>query len=181
MKIKTLLFTGILVLLLTMPVYGGGWDTSLIKDESTGEQLAIAHSSVTKPTNNIGFPYSDTKAWFAVACNGIDEHIAIGFNIDPDLRRVGTKNGYAIIKAKIKWDNKVKDVLFLHKRGSHILLFHNASEAEYLLLTLYIARSNSALLELDWHGEGKVYFDFSLKGSSAALEKICKECFNFQK
>ena len=38
----------------------------------------------------------------------------------------------------------------------------------------------NALLELSWHGQSQVYFDFPLTGSTAAIAKIRSICRNFK-
>lgn len=170
MKRKTLLFSMVIVLLLTMPTYGG-WDTSLSKDEMTGERSAYASSPITGPTERMAFPYSDTKAWLGVGCNFLYEWVYVGFTTAPNLNKTDTKDGYNLIRTRIKWDDKVEYITLTQDWGSKFIHFSDDRS-----IISNIAKSNSVLLELNWHGEGKTYFKFSLSGSSAALKKIRSEC-----
>ena len=172
MKRKTLLFSGMIVWLLTMPAYAG-WDTSLSKDEMTGERSAYASSPITGPTKRMGFPYSDTKAWLGVGCDGTNEWVYVGFNTAPNLNKADTEDGYNLIRTRIKWDDKVENITLTQPWGAKYIHFRDDKS-----IISNIAKSNSVLLELNWHGEGKTYFKFSLSGSSAALKKIRSECVN---
>ena len=69
---KISLFSGVLLLLLTMPAYGG-WDTSISKDEMTGDQSAYTGSPYTTPTKKMGFPYHDVRARLQVGCDSTGE------------------------------------------------------------------------------------------------------------
>jgi len=170
MNKKISLFSGVLVLLLTMPAYGE-WRTSLSKDEMTGKQFSYASSSITGPTKRMEFPYHNTKAWLGVGCDGTSEWAYVGFNNSPNLSDTDTEDGYNLIRTRIKWDDKIENIALTQDWGAKFIHFSNDKS-----IISNIAKSNSVLLELNWHGQGKTYFKFSLSGSSAALEKIRSEC-----
>jgi hypothetical protein len=165
MKKKSLL--SIVLAFILIILAHGIWDVSLSKDEMTGEKSAYASSSATFPTEIMDFPYSDTKAWLGVGSDGNSEWVYVGFNNSPNLNNTDTQDGYNLIRTRIKWDDEVENVTITQDWGSKFLHFRNDK-----LIIKKIAKSNSVLLELDWHGEGKVYFKFSLKGSSSALKKM---------
>lgn len=167
---KLVIVTGILFGILSMPAYAG-WDTSLSKDEMTGEQSAYAISPTVAPTEKMNFPYGDTKAWLGVGCDGKNEWAYIGFNNAPNLNNTDTEDGYNRIRTRIKWDNKVENVTLIQEWGAAFIHFSDDESA-----IANIAKSTSVLLELNWHGNGKTYFRFPLDGSSAALQTIREEC-----
>jgi hypothetical protein len=170
MNRKISLFSGVIVLLLTMPAYGG-WNTSLSKDEMTGKKSAYASSPITAPSKRMEFPYGDTKAWVGVGCDGTTEWAYVGFNTPPNLSNTDTKDGYNLISTRIKWGEKVENITLTQEWSAKFIHFRDDKS-----IISNIAKSNSVLLELNWHGHGNIYFKFSLSGSSAALKKIRNEC-----
>jgi len=169
-KRKSLLLGGALVLLAT-PAYAGSWSTSISKDEMTGKQSAYASSPVTTSTKPMGFPYKGTTAWLGVGCNKKSEWAYVGFSQSPNLNDTETEDGYNLIKTRIKWDDKVEEATLSQDWGAKFIHFWKAKP-----IISNIGSSNAVLFELNWHGEGKIYFKFSLKGSSAALKKIRAAC-----
>lgn len=177
MKTKILLFSGLFILLFTMPAYGE-WSTSLSKDKMTGAISTYATSPGTTPTKVMGFPYRNVKAWLVVTCHekifGETEGAYIAFNVSPNLSNPITRSGYNLIHARIKWDDNLhENVVLTQNWGSKFIGFQDDQSAISL-----IAKSNSMLLELDWYGLGFTYFKFQLNGSSEALKKIRSEWSN---
>jgi RNA polymerase subunit RPABC4/transcription elongation factor Spt4 len=147
------------------------WSTSTSKDEMTGKISAYASSPVKLPTKGMSFPYSDVHAWLGVGCNNENEWAYIGFNSQPNLANTETEDGYNVIKTRIKWNSELENVVLTQAWGAKFIHFRNGSAA-----IEKIVGSNSALLELQWHGEQSTYFDFSLNGSSRALSEIRSKC-----
>lgn len=170
MNIKSSLFSGLFILLLPVCSYAN-WDSSVSEDEMTGKKSAYASSSITAPTERMGFPYGKVKAWLGVGCDANSEWTYIGFTSSPNLSNTDTKDGYSLIKTRIKWDEDVDNITLSQDWGAKFIHFLDDGET-----IKNIEKSNTVLLELKWHGEGKTYFKFSLKGSSAALNNIRSEC-----
>lgn len=147
------------------------WTHSTSKDEMTGKKMAFASSVSTTPTKLMSFPYHDTIAWLGVGCDGKTEWAFVGFNESPNLTDTDTEDGYNVIKTRIKWDGKVENISMTQKWGAKFIHF----EKDRSIISK-ISKSKSVLLELHWHGEQPSYFDFPLKGSSAALKKIRELC-----
>ena len=143
------------------------WRTSTSKDEMTGNMSAYANSKSVPPTKAMGFPYHDTKAWLGVGCDGKDEWAYVGFNNAPNLTDTETEDGYNVIQTRIKWDGNIENVRLTQKWGASFIHFSNDSA-----VISKIMNSNSVLLELQWHGEPSTYFEFPLRGSSAAIKNI---------
>ena len=121
----------------------------------------------------MAFPYGDTKGWLGVGCDGTSEWVYVGFTNAPNLNDTEIEQGYNLITTRIKWDDKVENISLTQDWGSKFLHFRDDSN-----IIQKITKSNSVLLELNWHGQGKTYFKFSLSKSSAALDKIRNECKN---
>lgn len=161
---------GIILVLVTMPAYGG-WDTSISKDEMTGEISAYARSPITAPTKSMPPPFSDTKGWLGVGCNGEGEWAYVSFSLSPDLSDRDIHNGYNNIKTRIKWDDRVENVTLREEWFSKLIEFYDDKS-----VISNIAKSSTVVLELKWRDEGTIYFKFPLSGSSAALKVIRNAC-----
>lgn len=144
------------------------WSTSVKKDEMTVEVKAFANSSSTESTEPMSFPYTGTEAWLGVGCDSNDEWVYVGFSNAPNLYGTGT------FDTRIKWDDHIEQITLWHDPGDRFLhVFGPDADA----IISNIAQYHVVLLELDgWYGQGKVYFKFSLQGSSAALSKIWAAC-----
>ena len=174
MKRKTSVLSCFFLLLLSMSAYGGyygGWYTSISKDQMTGTKSAYANTQMTGPMEEMGFPYSDTQAWLGMGCDGSNEWVYVGFTTSPNLNNTNTADGYELIRTRVKWDDTVKRTSLIQNWGEDYIVFNNDKEA-----ISNIAKSNTMLLELNWHRLGNTYFKFSLEGSSAALRAIRNEC-----
>jgi hypothetical protein len=53
-------------------------------------------------------------------------------------------------------------------RGSNLLCFIEVSEK----VISKIINSDTMILELDWHSEGRIYFQFPLEGADEAINEI---------
>lgn len=147
------------------------WSTSSSTDEMTGETMHFAHSPTISPTRKMSFPYSDVRAWFGVGCDSENEWVYVGFNSSPNLANDETKDGYNLIRTRIKWDDTLEKVELTQDWGAKFLSFRND---QYIIQQ--VMKSGEALFELQWHGEQAVYFKFSLDGSSSAISEIRSKC-----
>lgn len=147
------------------------WTTSKSKDEMTGAVRIHAHSPAVEATQRMRFPYTGVKAWLGVGCSEGAEWAYIGFSESPNLVDSDTQDGYDSITTRTKWDEELITTTLFQTWGDRFLSFEDDELAIYR-----VARSSNMLLELNWHGEGKTYFKFSLAGSSAALADMRQAC-----
>lgn len=147
------------------------WSTSSSIDEMTGESMHFAHSPTVNPTRVMSFPYSDVRAWFGIGCDSENEWAYVGFNSSPNLANDETRDGYSLIRTRIKWDETLEKVELTQNWGAKFLNFRND---RYVIQQ--VMKSKEALFELQWHGEQPVYFKFSLNGSSSAILEIRNKC-----
>ncbi len=143
------------------------WRVTVSKDEMTGEEIWYALSPEVSSTEPMNFPYEDTKAVLGVGYNGEDEWVYIGFNVTPNPLDTTIGDGYYIITTRIKWDDEIETTKLTQEWGSKYLHFTEDEE-----VVSKIINSDTMLLELNWYGEGKVYFRFPLEGAAEAIDEI---------
>jgi predicted nucleic acid-binding Zn-ribbon protein len=150
------------------------WTVSVSTDEMTGEETWYALSPEVSPTEPIDLPSEDIKAVLSVGYDGENEWVCIWFNYDVRIYLNDAEYGgeYYIINTRIRWDDKVEDIqLYIDwKRQDNILNF--PTDKDYVSK---IIESNMMVLELDWLGEGNVYFQFPLEGAAEAIDEIHKK------
>lgn len=147
------------------------WSTQVSVDEMTGNKQAYATSVRVSPTKRMDFPYGDVKAWMGIGCDGSSEWAYIGFSTSPNLTNTETEDGYNVISARVKWDNSIQNMRLIQEWGAKSIHFSDDASA-----IAKIAGSSSVMLELNWHGQGRVNFRFPLKGSSAAIQEMRAKC-----
>ena len=146
------------------PLVKPSWSTSTSNDKMTGKVSAYASSPRASASKDMSFPYSNVQSWMGVGCNSESEWVYFGFNSSPNLARTDTEDGYNVLTTRLKWDDEVRNVTLTQEWGGEFL--HLSNDRSALVM---IAASNSALLELQWHGQQSTYFQYSLNGSARAL------------
>ncbi|MDA0857558.1 MAG: hypothetical protein O2900_16395 [Proteobacteria bacterium] len=140
----------------------------------TGEKSSYTSSVVTKATEPMQFPYSDVVAWLGVGCNSENKWSYIGFSTSPNITDDETEDGYNIIKTRVRWDKNVENIMLTQEWGSKFLHFSNDEQ-----IIDNFKKYNTFLIELNWYGEGNVYFNFSLSGSTKAISKMESNCSRY--
>lgn len=148
------------------------WYTNISTDEMSGEISAYAHSPTISPNQKMSFPYQDVTSWMGVGCNSGDMWIYFGFSSTPNLSDKVIQDGYNLITTRIKWDEEIEEVELSQNWAAKFLHINFASSISK------VTSSNNVMLALQWHGEAETYFNYSLHGSTSALEEIKKVCFN---
>jgi hypothetical protein len=140
-------------------------------DEMTGDRSAHAISRRTSPTERMGFPYSAVQAWLGVGCDGVEEWAYVGFSGAPNLTGTTSRDGHDTFRTRVRWDDQAETMEFRQDWGDSFIHFQNHRSA-----IAKLANASRLVLELNWYGEGRVYFRFSLAGSSAALAEARAAC-----
>lgn len=166
---KVIVFIVVLVTFNTQVI--AQWDVSTSTDEMTGEKSSYCSSPIASPTKTMDFPYSDTQAWLGIGCDGNSEWVYIGFTNQPNLIDTDTEDGYNVISTRVKWNDNVVNQQFTQTWGAKFLHFNNDKT-----VIENIMKSNTLLVELNWHGNGKTYFKFNLLGSSKAISQMRAKC-----
>lgn len=147
------------------------WRVSETADKMTGKSQYFAMSGSVQPEESLGFPYSDLKSWIGMGCNGTKEWAFIGFNSAPNLTDDSTESGYNVVNARFKWDSVLSRERFTQTWGDEFLSFSDDVGA-----ISKIAKSNSAMLELNWYGAGAIHFEYKFDGSSKAIAEARAKC-----
>ncbi|EQC47606.1 hypothetical protein [Bacteriovorax sp. Seq25_V] len=148
------------------------WEMSTSKDDMTGEKSYYASSPKAKAISRMSFPYSDVESWMAVGCKNSKTWVYFGFSNAPNLNNTETHDGFNTFNSRIKWDNSLETTSFYQKWGEQFLSFNNLDyDAESK-----IKNHSSVMLDLDWHGQNKAIFRYSLKGSTKALKNVYSKC-----
>ncbi len=159
----------LLMLVMLSSMLFGEWTTGLTEDKMTGEKRAYAHSKWVPSLSPMKFPYRGVKASLIIACDKKDEWANIQFSQKPNILNTETKDGYSLINTRVKVGNELKNFTFTQSWGSRTLHI----DSPYLEL----AKHKEFLVELDWYGNGKVYFKFNVEGmrkGHSDMYGICK-------
>lgn len=148
------------------------WSTTFSKDEMTGKISAYTHSPRSYPSKKMSFPYHNVYSYMGIGCDGKSEWVYFGFNDAPNLANDETKDGHSLIRTRVKWDKEVENVALTQDWGAKFIHFRD-NDSDVISR---ISASKTALLELKWHGEQPVYFNFTLNGSSKALSEVRAKC-----
>lgn len=148
------------------------WRNSSSLDPMTDEMTWYAISPYVTSTSKMNFPYTGTEAWIGIGKDSKDEWVYIGFTNEPNLVNTKIGNGYNSVKIRIKWDDELTETTLTQTWGSKFLHFSNDHE-----IISRISKHNKVLIELEWYGSGKVYFEFPLSGSAKAI-KTMRDAFS---
>ncbi|MCK5640127.1 MAG: hypothetical protein KAJ19_05000 [Gammaproteobacteria bacterium] len=160
----------LLLCLVVAPAYAE-WKVTGSTDEMTGKKSFSIISPLVDPTKKMAFPYSATKAFLGAGCSKTREWAYVGFTTTPNLSTSDYADGKKRVVTRIKWDEQLGDITLLHGPGTKFASIYNSKQA-----LDNINQSGTALLELNWYGEGRVHFKFPLAGSSAALKEMRDGC-----
>jgi hypothetical protein len=150
------------------------WVNEQSRDEMTGKRSSYASSPTVASKAPMSFPYQNTKAWLAVGCDKGSEWAYIGFTQAPNLNDTKIQDGYNLITTRFKWNDTVQTITLNQKWGAEFIHFQNPRDA-----IRRIAAGSTSVLELDWHGQQPVHFEFTLRGASAAVSAIRSECSKY--
>ena len=137
----------------------------------TGKFSAYAHSPKAYPSTRMEFPYHDVNSRMGFGCDAKSEWVYFYFNGAPNLANGETEDGYNLIRTRIRWNENVENVSLTQDWGAKAIHFRNDAVA-----ISKITASNTALLELQWHGQQPTYFKYSLNGSLKAISEIRAKC-----
>lgn len=147
------------------------WTSRSQKDQMTGDIRGVALSPNAGPTQKQDFPLHNLLAWLNVNCSGSREWAAIGFTSPPNLIDDETRDGYNLIQTRLRWDSTIHETTLLQEWGSDFLQFDEDAVA-----IQRIQAGETVLLELNWYSHGRIYFEFDLTGSSAAIAEMRRIC-----
>lgn len=151
------------------------WRSFESEDEMSGDKSAYAASPRTTSNRPMEFPYQGTESWIGFGCDGQNEWTYLGFSEAPNLSDTETKDGYNLLRTRVRWDDSVGTETFTQEWGDPFLNFRNDSQ-----VIQQIVGGNSVLVELDWHGQKRaVIFSYTLRGSAKAIAEARRQCSTF--
>lgn len=141
----------------------------------TEETRHYASSPTTQAIDPMDFPYHDITTSLVAACDKKSQWAYIHFNEAPNLRNDETESGYNVIITNIKWNTNIERTRLTQTWGENALHFTKDEKAINNL-----KNNKTALLQLEWHGQGTPLFQYSLNGSTAAIQSILNKCANLK-
>ena len=137
----------------------------------SSDTYGLANSPLVKSKYGMSFPYRGAQARITVSCGSYGESATIKFTEAPNI--VAAKqglNGFSEFHAHVEWDGKSERTEFWQEWGSSTILFADDNAIAKL------AGANTMLIKLRWYGQELAYFEFPLKGSSAAIKNMRSNC-----
>ena len=153
--------------------YGSeAWYTKSSTDEMSGKQSWYAYSPKAFPTRAMNYPYTSTYSQAIVGCSNGSFWSYLYFSDTPNLTADDKiKDGRSVYYSKIKWDNELTKIMLIQQRGEKYLSVNSTGS-----FIKKIRTKKSFLLDLNWYGNPRSYFRYSLNGSSQAINKLEETC-----
>lgn len=147
------------------------WIVSRSVDKMTNVKSWYAISPSVNSVDPMRFPYTDTRARMAVACDKKSKWAYVTFSGSINLTGTVTHDGFDTVATRIRWDSNIEHVKFTEKWGARHVQFESTDK----VITDVISHK-TALLELQWFEQGTVYFRFPLEGAKAAVQTALSKC-----
>lgn len=147
------------------------WSISQSKDKITKDVQFFLNSRNVSSVESLGFPYNGVQSWIAVACDKDSYWTYFGFTKEPNISKDETKDGYSTSRNRVVWDES-QDTLTLNQEWNSEFM-RVAFKKDFINK---LRKHKKLMLELNWHGEGQVYFEHDLTGSSVFIDDLFKKC-----
>lgn len=137
-------------------------------------QSYYSASPTTTSLSQLKFPYSDVRSWIGVGCNSKGHYWSfIGFT---DKNFTGGERVYGEVKhyTKIKYDDELKMIHLIEAdNGRNFLNVATADKRDFIK---DVMTSNKIITGVQWYGHSDVWFEYSMKGSTKAINAIFEKC-----
>jgi len=140
----------------------------------TNEVVGYAVSPHVAPSRQMEFPYADAEAWMGYMCDAKNEWVFVQFSTPPNIANTEPADGFNHFSTRLKWGDEIKTTNLSQKWGADVISFRDGGRDALKRLTS--GTVDTVLLELDWFGNGVVYFRFSLQDAAAAIAKAKTSC-----
>ena len=131
-----------------------------------------AISPYSKPMSSLQFPYSDVKSWVNVGCDSEKNTWAYISHTKSNFTGGKWSNSSKVhYNVRFKFDDKNKLKFSLREKGNSLFVYTDKSA--------FIDNLKSAThmtTGIEWYKQGDVYFKYSMKGSSQAIDSIMMKC-----
>lgn len=137
-------------------------------------QSYYSASPTTTPLSQLKFPYSDVRSWIGVGCNSKGHYWSfIGFT---DKNFTGGKRVYGKTEhhTKIKYDDDLQMIHLIEAdNGRNFLNVATSDKRDFIK---GVMTSNKIITGVQWYGHSDVWFEYSMKGSTKAINAIFEKC-----
>ncbi len=147
------------------------WKLSTTIDEMTGAVLHSARSPLTAPTRKMEYPYSNVLSHIVVGCKEGKEWVYIYFNAEPNLTNTKIVNEKELLFPRFNFGKGVEEKRATHEPGSKVI---QLEFDKYIIEK--ITQLDAFKIQLDWYGQQPPTFNYSLNGSSKAINDLRRRC-----
>jgi hypothetical protein len=155
--------------------FASSWKVLPFEEDPMSESNSYyASSPSTAPMKKLGFPYSDAKSWVGVGCDTDKNYWAyVGFN-KANFSGGDWVNSRKRHYTKIKYDNEIKSIQLIEaKSGKEFLHVAGLHEDNFIS---GLKKSNTIITGVPWYKQGDVWFKYSMRGSTKAINTIFSKC-----
>lgn len=150
------------------------WTVTSDTDPMTNKAQYYAMSPSVQSIKPMDFPYKGTKSWIGVGCDSSgSKWVYFGFSSQPNMTDDKTQSGYSTANRRIKWDDTMSTVYMTQDWGSKFV--HVGGQWDDKVIDKLKLHSSVMLDMSAWSGS-KAYFQYSLSGSTKAINQILSKC-----
>jgi len=147
------------------------WSQSVSDDPMTKKRSLFFASPLYTSVKPMGFPYEDTQTQMNIGCTRGDMWSYMYFSNAPNLTNVDVKDGYNEALIRIRFDDSLQNIKIRQKWGAKYL--HILDDYDFIER---LQSSSSVRIELQWHSQGNVYFDYKLHRFSELFPNFKAKC-----
>ena len=133
----------------------------------TDAKQCWANSKTTSIESCNDWTYGDTRSHIGVGFDRKKSWTYLYFSSSPNLTNDDTESGYNRVVVNIRFDGKVtKRFTMTQDWGSKFLHFRNDNSIKAAM-----RQYSTMLVELEWYGCGRAYFEYDLTGATAKMSE----------
>nr|WP_136251800.1 hypothetical protein [Ningiella ruwaisensis] len=148
-----------------------GWRYFSSKDKMTGEESHFISSASTGSMKPMDFPYTDVTSWIGIGCKAGELWSYFGFSEAPNLTGDKTEDGYSTSESRLRVGETLGSVRLSQTWGDRFLnVFNDTAFINSL------SGVDDVMLELSWHGNGKVHYKYLMIDFEKRLVELKEKC-----
>ncbi len=165
----------VLVCFVSVSSFAENW--KVLPDETDPMSTIQSYYSASPSTTSLSrlsSPYSYVKSWIGVGCNARGDYWAfIGFT-DKNFTGGEWRYGHTEYFTKIKYDESLSKIHLIEADNGRKFL--NVAQGDTNAFIKGVMTSNKIITGVQWYGHDDVWFEYSMKGSSNAINAIFEKC-----
>lgn len=148
------------------------WDSYLGVDKNNSAREGFAFSNWTLLSSALDWPDEKIEAALVASCNEQGEK-SLYVRMLPQYPADSGEQRLDIVEGEIQWDSsKAYGVPFIYNESLNALYLVAGLEDTLSM----IRQGNKVTIQIPWQGGNQAVFEFSLEGSSRALESAFEYC-----